>query len=94
MTKKIFWSHKFDTYKMTGRGSAKMVETLPGKYPADSNQDPDHFEIWKQGEKHYLFCFEIGPSYYGVQIPDGKLDEIRSLSTYDLKGLAMGAIYI
>lgn len=91
--KKIFMSDKFGTYKMTSGGNAKMVERIQGD-PATSNHDVDHFEIWEQNGKHYLFCFEVGSTYYGNQFPADKLDDILAASAETLKGFALDAIYI
>ncbi len=94
MEKKIFFSHKFNTMKITDGGNATIIETLPGKLPVNSNHDPDHFEIWEQKGKYYLFCFEVGPAYYGIEFPAEKLDYIREANPKQLQGIALNALYI
>lgn len=92
---KIFYDPKYETMKLWDGGKARKIETLPGKAQADSNHDPDHFEIWEQKGKYYLFCFEVGPAYYGIEIPAEKLEEIRAISDpKQLQGIACNALYV
>lgn len=94
MEKKIFFSDKFGTYKLADGGNAKLVETIQGNYPAESNHDAERFEIWEQNGKYYLFCFEVGATYYGNQFPAEKLEQILACDTFKLKGIAGDDIFI
>jgi hypothetical protein len=91
---KIYHDFEYDSLKIAEGGNATMIEKLSGKFPATSSYDPEHFEIWEQDGKYYLFCYEVGSTYYGVKIPAEKLEEIRKMKPEDLQGLALRAIYI
>lgn len=80
---------RFPRWKKNGNGgSAKLVETIPGTQNPDSNHNVDHFEVWEQKGKHFLFCAEIGPTEFGSEIPADRVSELGNMSTGTLKRIA------